>query len=246
MKTLEEWLYRLFFLWYLGGLLIVAFNMMPASVTWVNSVFLSLGALLAVIYFQKIYGVTTGGIIAVCIAGMTYFIQYFIVQAGGLFGNLLYTQKLPPVVEGVPLLIAAAWLLLISTTHAIVQQWDLPQKLQPLMGASLAVTLTVVVQVVGVELQFWQQHLQWQSLLLYMIAVFSVTAILHIFLAYIGYAKRHKWMLKMHFVYYALWVMFSFWALLHNAVTVVVVSATLLVVLMLVGKGITYGRSKKE
>ncbi|OCS85462.1 hypothetical protein [Caryophanon tenue] len=246
LKLMEEWLYRFFFIWYLIGLVVVAFHLLPARVTWAYDVFFSVAALLALRYMQKTFGSVIGCVVTAAIAGISYMMFYIFITLNGYIGSFTFSEKWTFVVEGVPVMFIGMVLLTIAATHAVVQLWQLPTFIKPVMATCLTIVLVIIVQPVGVTLQFWAQQLQMSTWLIYVSAVLIGVLCIQVFLQYAGFANVHKWTLKLQFVYYALWGMFVFWALLHSLFQEVIMSTLLLIVMVLVGKGSTYGREKQS
>src|SRR5215475_5182058 len=92
----------------------------PAEAQWAAPVFLLLAGLIALVTASR---ANLGGLLAA--AGIGFAAEYIGVSCGFLFGRYVYTGTLRPLLLGVPLVMASAWMILF----AYVKQMLLPFKL---------------------------------------------------------------------------------------------------------------------
>jgi putative membrane protein len=92
----------------------------PPDAQWAAPVFLLLAGLIVLVTASH---ANLGGLLAV--AGVGFIAEYLGVSYGFLFGRYVYTRTLQPLLLGVPLVMACAWMLLF----AYVKQMLLPLKL---------------------------------------------------------------------------------------------------------------------
>src|SRR5262249_14612024 len=77
----------------------------PPDAQWAASVFLFLACLIALVTATP---ANLGGLLAV--AGIGFVVEYIGVSCGFLFGRYVYTRTLQPLLLGVPLVMACAWM----------------------------------------------------------------------------------------------------------------------------------------
>ena len=101
----------------------------PTDAQWAAPVFLFLAGLIVLIAASP---ANLGGLLAA--AGIGFIAEYFGVSYGFLFGRYVYTGTLQPLLLGVPLVMACAWMILF----AYVKQMLLPFKLSKLTEMTIS------------------------------------------------------------------------------------------------------------
>ncbi|MGM0845753.1 MAG: carotenoid biosynthesis protein [Bacillota bacterium] len=115
----ENSLYYFFLFWYACGVVLLSFDLLPASLQWANAVFLILAGLVGSVYFFTAYGKSTGAFFTIVIFSISMLAEGLGVHFGFLFGSYNYTSDFGWQLWGVPIAIGFAWLLVISTSHVI-------------------------------------------------------------------------------------------------------------------------------
>jgi putative membrane protein len=92
----------------------------PPDAQWAAPIFLLLAGLIVLVTASP---ANLGGLLAA--AGIGFIAEYIGVSCGFLFGRYVYTETLQPLLLGVPLVMASAWMILF----AYVKQMLLPFKL---------------------------------------------------------------------------------------------------------------------
>lgn len=92
----------------------------PSDAQWAAPVFLLLAGLITLATASR---ANIGGLLAA--AGVGFIAEYIGVSSGVLFGQYVYTETLRPLLLGVPMVMASAWMILF----AYVKQMLLPFKL---------------------------------------------------------------------------------------------------------------------
>jgi uncharacterized membrane protein len=101
----------------------------PTDAQWAAPVFLLLAGLIVLVTASP---ANLGGLLAA--AGIGFIAEYFGVSYGFLFGRYVYTGTLQPLLLGVPLVMACAWMILF----AYVKQMLLPFKLSKLTEMTIS------------------------------------------------------------------------------------------------------------
>jgi len=101
----------------------------PTDAQWAASVFLLLAGLIALVTASP---ANLGGLLVA--AGIGFIAEYVGVSYGFLFGRYVYTGTLQPLLLGVPLVMACAWMILF----AYVKQMLLPFKLSKLTEMTIS------------------------------------------------------------------------------------------------------------
>jgi bisanhydrobacterioruberin hydratase len=101
----------------------------PTDAQWAAPVFLLLAGLIALVTASP---ANLGGLLAA--AGVGFIAEYVGVSYGFLFGRYVYTGTLQPLLLGVPLVMACAWMILF----AYVKQMLLPFKLSKLTEMTIS------------------------------------------------------------------------------------------------------------
>lgn len=115
-------IFRLYIVWFVIGIVLVSFDLIPSWLEWANSVFLILAGLVALLYAVETFGRSKGIILSVAIAVTTFLVEGLSAKYDVFFGNYDYTARFPPLLFGVPIGIGFAWLVMIMAGHALVAQ----------------------------------------------------------------------------------------------------------------------------
>ncbi len=121
----EDRIYRLFLIWYVIGIILLAFDLLPSWLEWANAVFLILAGTIGFIYFLNRFGKTAGITIGSIIFFSTFIVEGAGANSGFLFGSYDYTDHFAPNVFGVPIAIGFAWLMVVATSH-VLARWIFP------------------------------------------------------------------------------------------------------------------------
>lgn len=121
----EERIYRLFLIWYVIGIILLGFDLLPSWLEWANAVFLILAGTLGFIYFLRRFGKGAGITIGSIIFFATFIVEGAGANSGFLFGSYNYTALFAPNLFGVPIAIGFAWLMVIATSH-VLARWIFP------------------------------------------------------------------------------------------------------------------------
>ncbi|MGL4820162.1 MAG: carotenoid biosynthesis protein [Bacilli bacterium] len=111
--------YKLFLFWYVVGLVLVGFDLLPSSMNWANTFFLALAGTMGAFYFVEKYGRRIGSFLTGWIFIISMCAEYAGAKHNFLFGSYDYTDQFVPLVWGVPLAIGFAWVFVIAGSHAI-------------------------------------------------------------------------------------------------------------------------------
>lgn len=190
----EERIYRLFLVWYVIGIVLLGFDLLPAWLEWANAVFLILAGTIGFLYFFKRFGKSVG--IAI---GLTIFFSTFIIEGAGansgfLFGSYDYTDRFAPNLFGVPIAIGFAWLMVVATSH-VLARWIFPHGTiaYAVTGGIGAVIMDLIIDPVAYRLKSywiwedtgWYYGIPWTNFF----GWFLVSFALHVL---IDLAMRHK------------------------------------------------------
>ncbi|APH05957.1 carotenoid biosynthesis protein [Bacillus weihaiensis] len=118
---LDENIFKLFVLWYVIGVVLLTFDLIPPYLEWANVVFLVLAGTIGGIYFTHTFGRKMGFSISIFVILFSIAAEHLGVEYGLLFGDYYYTSDFGPQILGVPVAIGFAWLLVIAGTHAITK-----------------------------------------------------------------------------------------------------------------------------
>ncbi|QBP39681.1 carotenoid biosynthesis protein [Paenisporosarcina antarctica] len=153
----ENLLFKFFIIWYICGVILLSFDLLPLWLEWSNVMFLFLAGLLACIYFLKLFGWKFGIAICSVIFVFSFSIEYLGAAFGVLFGDYSYTDRFTPNLFDVPIAIGFAWLMVMGTSHAIATR-IVPKGnlLRLIIGASIAVVIDLIIDPVAFKVkQYW-------------------------------------------------------------------------------------------
>lgn len=163
---MTNYIYRFFIFWYICGVILVTFDLLPPWLEWANSVFLITAGLVAGIYFSKMYGIWNGIIYSSIIIIASIFIEHLGVEYDFLFGSYVYTENFGLKIADTPITIGFAWLLIIGCSHELarVLSSGLPPVVSKLVflltGALMAVTIDLILDPVSFKVKeywIWQE-----------------------------------------------------------------------------------------
>ncbi|MFZ3589175.1 carotenoid biosynthesis protein [Bacillus sp. DJP31] len=163
LKTLPDWFYRFFIVWYIGGLILVGFDLLPPSWEWANALFIILAGGIGIFYLCFTYSPLKGILYSVFVLILSIWVEYMGTTYGLFFGQYSYTSHFWIQLFDVPLAVGFAWVAVISSTHALTK--DLLRGLStrlsrfllfPLIGSMLAVLLDLIIDPVAFQLkEYW-------------------------------------------------------------------------------------------
>lgn len=149
-------IYYFFIFWYINGLILVGFNILPPWLEWSNAVFLYMTGILGWIYMVKRLGRKLGNVFSILVLVLSMFGEWLGVRYGILFGQYAYGDAFGLKLFNVPLTIGFAWLMVIATSHAILKDYHLSFFSYSLLAGLLAVSLDLILDpVCGVAKQYW-------------------------------------------------------------------------------------------
>ncbi|RIW38961.1 carotenoid biosynthesis protein [Bacillus salacetis] len=148
----ENLLYYFFLFWYACGVVLLSFDLLPASLQWANAVFLMLSGLVGSVYFLSAYGRITGAFFIGMIFIISMLAEGLGVHFGFLFGSYKYTSEFGLQLWGVPIAIGFAWLLVISTSHVIASVLTAPLLQKKRFFHSILYIVTGAVFTLGMDL----------------------------------------------------------------------------------------------
>lgn len=113
-------LFRFFIFWYICGLVLLTFDLLPVWLEWANAVFLYLTGVIGAFFLVRSYGGKTGGGLTAVIFLLSMFLEGIGVQLNLFFGSYEYASDFGAMILGVPLTIGAAWVAIVSGSHALM------------------------------------------------------------------------------------------------------------------------------
>ncbi|ARI77678.1 carotenoid biosynthesis protein [Halobacillus mangrovi] len=155
-------IYRFFIFWYICGVILLAFNLLPPWLEWANSVFLITAGIVASIYFCKQYGTAGGLTYSLIIIIVSIYVEHLGVAYSFLFGSYSYNTNFGIKIFDTPLTIGFAWLLIMGCSHELAKviTQDIGKIARPiafiLVGALIAVTMDLILDPVSFKVkQYW-------------------------------------------------------------------------------------------
>ncbi|AQU80589.1 hypothetical protein AJGP001_15415 [Planococcus faecalis] len=153
----ENRIFKLFIFWYVCGIILLGFDILPSWLEWANAFFLILAGTLGFLYFIKRFGVVGGSVLGVFVFFSTFIVEWAGSDSGFLFGSYDYTDRFAPNVFGVPIAIGFAWLMVMATTH-VVARWIVPSGglVYAIVGGIGAVIIDLIIDPVAYQIkQYW-------------------------------------------------------------------------------------------
>lgn len=150
-------IYRLFIFWYIVGIILLGFDILPSWLEWANAVFLILAGTIGFLYFLRRFGTVTGTIIGLVIFFSTFIVEGAGANSGFLFGSYDYTDRFAPNLFGVPIAIGFAWLMVVATSH-VIARWIFPDNTlgYAFIGGIGAVIMDLIIDPVAYHIKgYW-------------------------------------------------------------------------------------------
>lgn len=198
-------LFRFFIFWYICGVILLTFDLLPAWLEWANAVFLILSGLLAIVYFSKKFGKKAGSLISVVIFLFSYLAEFIGSSYGILFGDYYYTNRFAPNLFDVPIAIGFAWLMVMGTSHALACAITEKKWLQPIIGACVAVIIDLIIDPVAFKLkQYWiweEDGVYYDIPFSNFLGWFIVALVLHVFILFFSPNKNIFWEKRMFLLF---------------------------------------------
>ncbi|MBM7703819.1 carotenoid biosynthesis protein [Metabacillus iocasae] len=120
--SISNSIYRFFILWYICGVVLLTFDLLPPWLEWANSVFLYVSGSLAFLYLVKAYNYRLASLLSLIVIAATIFAEWLGVTYGFLFGSYHYEKDFGVQIMGVPLTIGFAWLMVVVTSRVLTLQ----------------------------------------------------------------------------------------------------------------------------
>ncbi|MBM7097217.1 MULTISPECIES: carotenoid biosynthesis protein [Alteribacter] len=117
----DTYLFRFFIIWYICGVFLLSFDLVPPWLEWANVVFLITSGLLAAVFFYRTYNKVLGLIFIGVVFSLSMIMESFGVATGLFFGDYVYKTDFGPKLIGVPVTIGFAWLMVIGTSHVLAK-----------------------------------------------------------------------------------------------------------------------------
>ncbi|MBH0228944.1 carotenoid biosynthesis protein [Halobacillus yeomjeoni] len=218
-------IYRFFIFWYICGVILLSFDLLPPWLEWANSVFLITAGLIAAIYFYQIYGLKFGLGYSLLIMVVSIYVEHLGVAYDFLFGSYDYNENFGLKIFDTPITIGFAWLLIIGCSHEIARGITQGMKKYRAFtflfsGSLLAVTMDLILDPVSYKVKaywIWQDTGVYYGIPLSNFVGWFVLAALFHLLFILWSPKRsertHIWMNRMALVFGLIIIMFSILAL---------------------------------
>ncbi|WP_110113224.1 carotenoid biosynthesis protein [Bacillus sp. CGMCC 1.16541] len=247
-------IYRFFILWYICGVVLLTFDLLPSWLEWANAVFLYASGTLAFIYLIKAYNVLTATLLSLFVISATIFAEWLGVTYGFLFGSYHYEKDFGAQIMGVPLTIGFAWLMVVVTSRVLTLQVmknrHVHKWVKPFVYATITSLFAVVMDlaidpVAYVVKQYWI----WEAQSIYynipfsnFVGWFALSFFIQFFVYFILNQQKAKdiliWEKRMAVLYVLVVVMFLIIALTSKLwLCFVVTTCSLIVLLVLYWKG---------
>lgn len=153
----ENRIFKLFIFWYICGVILLGFDLLPSWLEWANAFFLMLAGTLGFLYFIKRFGAVSGSVLGILIFFSTFIVEWAGADSGFLFGSYDYTDRFAPNIFGVPIAIGFAWLMVMATTH-VIARWIVPAGglWYAAVGGIGAVIIDLIIDPVAFQIkQYW-------------------------------------------------------------------------------------------
>jgi bisanhydrobacterioruberin hydratase len=124
----------------------------PADAGWAAPVFLLLAGLITLVTAGR---ANLGGFLAA--AGIGFIAEYVGVTYGFLFGRYAYTGTLQPLLLGVPLVMASAWMILFAYVRQMLLPFKLPRPAETLISGIWMVAIDLLIDPLAAnKLGYWR------------------------------------------------------------------------------------------
>ncbi|MCA0969475.1 carotenoid biosynthesis protein [Halobacillus litoralis] len=114
-------IYRFFIFWYICGVVLLSFDLIPPWLEWANSVFLITAGVVSALYFISIYGKRFGVLYSLWIIIGSIWVEHLGVEYDFLFGSYDYTSNFGIKIFDTPITIGFAWLLIVGCSHELAR-----------------------------------------------------------------------------------------------------------------------------
>ncbi|KHE71428.1 carotenoid biosynthesis protein [Halobacillus sp. BBL2006] len=159
-------IYRFFIFWYICGVFLLTFDLLPPWLEWANSVFLITAGVIAGIYFCHLYGLRGGITYSLLIIVLSIYVEHLGVAYDFLFGSYDYNANFGIKIFDTPLTIGFAWLLIMGCSHELAMgitkglNGIVRSLVFVLVGALIAVTMDLILDPVSFKVKeywIWQE-----------------------------------------------------------------------------------------
>lgn len=254
----EKLIVRFFIIWYICGVVLLTFDLLPPWLEWANVVFLVTAGTLGGIYFIKNYR-SIGFFFTFLVFFAAMAAEHFGVKYGFLFGDYYYNSYFGPKLFDVPITIGFAWVLVISTSHVLANR-VIPNALI-LIKATLAALATVVLDLIIDPVAFIaKEYWIWEGTSFYydipmfnFYSWFGLSFLFHMVILLLSKnisPKENQYWEKNMYVLYGLMIgmfcMIAITAELYLALTVTIIPTLLLYLATLRSKEFLHDSSKKK
>ncbi|HEY6402861.1 MAG TPA: carotenoid biosynthesis protein [Blastocatellia bacterium] len=124
----------------------------PADARWAAPVFLLLAGLIALVTASR---ANLGGLLAA--AGIGFCAEYIGVSFGFLFGRYVYTETLQPLLLGVPMVMASAWMILFAYIKQMLLPYKLSRPLEMIFAGVWMVAIDLLIDPLAAnQLGYWR------------------------------------------------------------------------------------------
>jgi uncharacterized membrane protein len=139
-------------LWLGGVISYVVFDRPPEDAGWTAPVFLFLSALLVVVNVEKDEAVRLAAA-----GALGFLVEIVGARVGIPFGEYSYTEALTPQLFGVPLAMAAAWIVLIGYVRNMLGSSGLPGWLRPVLAALWMTAIDLLIDPLAAgRMDYWR------------------------------------------------------------------------------------------
>lgn len=222
MFNWKAYVYKFFIFWYIWGVVLVGFDLLPSKLQWSNSVFIITSGVLAWIYFCELFGYLKGTAISSFIFLTTFVIEYYGSSFAFLFGHYTYTNQFAPNILGVPIAIGFAWMMVIATAHALLDHFSIKSTIvRGFLGGLVALTMDLVLDPVAYlakEYWIWHEsgvyyHIPWTNFFGWFIVAFAM----HFLFSFVEQTNAStSWQRRMILLYSLILAMFALIALMNK------------------------------
>ncbi|ADU32222.1 carotenoid biosynthesis protein [Evansella cellulosilytica] len=243
---LDTVLFRFFIFWYICGVVLLTFDLLPMWLEWANVVFLILAGLLAMVYFTRAFHFKKGLLMIAFVFVLSMLIESFGVKTGLFFGDYTYESDFGPKLLGVPITIGFAWVMVIATSHTLARPIaNIVSRMKgiayALYAAFIATALDFIIDPVAFQVkQYWIWH---EPGYYYGIPAsnfygwFILSFVIH-YCLYTFFFKNNKWTsqqtawdLRMRLLYFLMTFMFLIVALVNTLFLAAVLSIIFLLII---------------
>ncbi|WP_079480477.1 carotenoid biosynthesis protein [Halobacillus salinus] len=155
-------IYRFFIFWYICGVFLLTFDLIPPWLEWANSVFLIAAGIVSGLYFISLYGRRFGILYSLWIIVASIWIEHLGVEYDFLFGAYQYTDNFGLKLFNTPITIGFAWLLIMGCSHELARvitrlsNTIVSKIMFIIIGGLLAVTMDLILDPVSFKVkEYW-------------------------------------------------------------------------------------------